>query len=536
MPSLTRALAAHDGGRPFAIYGASAEKASFAVWRRVTSRNVAQLPRRSAPGYSAPVEHALNEVRDPLVGAVIDGRYRIEGLLGRGGYGCVYAARQLNVDRDVAVKVLSAEVAKSELAVRRLEREARIISQLRHPSSLKLYDFGALPDGRWYLVVERLHGLPLSEVLTPGTRLHPMRVLNLLGQLAGALAEAHSLGVVHRDVKPANIFVETLGAEELVKLLDFGIAQWAEGQMLTGEGHVIGSPLWMSPEQARGEPVDPRSDLYSLGTVAFQCLAGRPPFVADSVVAIVFKHQIEPPPALPPMQGEPHIAAALQDVVFALLAKKPDQRPVSAREVQRLAQRIRQSSGRPGDEFALSASMRVDLESTLEPLLGPPTVESYELPAGEAALTPVESSSRRGRWGLWVAGLIAAGVAGSLTARFDFGQVSPSAPAAVGVALPRLPEPLASAAAMTPAPPVSATSVPPPVAISAAPSGPAAAVNSAPPSPPTEPSAAPVRPSSPVRPALLPRPAPRPPPPEPAPTSSKVFDQLMNDLPERKSP
>ncbi len=277
---------------------------------------------------------APKTLEDPLIGVLLDARYEIERIVGVGGFGRVYRARQLNVDRAVAVKVLSVDASQQSDQVRRFENEARIISRLRHPNTLKLVDSGRTPDGRLYIATEFLSGSPLDIAL----RARPMdsaRVLRLLRQVCSSLAEAHEAGVVHRDLKPANVFVEAVGGEEVVKVLDFGVAKLTQQATETATGTIFGTPTYMSPEQASGEPVDPRSDLYAVGVLAYEMLTGRPPFRGSTPMSVLLKHIQEQPTPLSSLV-DPPLMPALEAFVMQLLAKGPDQRPESATAVVEL--------------------------------------------------------------------------------------------------------------------------------------------------------------------------------------------------------
>ena len=223
---------------------------------------------------------------DALIGAVLDQRYRIESEIGAGGFGTVYSARQLKFDREVAIKILNADAASTPEHVRRFETEARVVAQLRHPATLTLLDFGQTDEGRFYAVTERLHGKPLDDLLARGP-LESARVLRLLRQICDSLVEAHDQKIIHRDLKPSNIFIQTIGDQEIVKVLDFGIAKLLKQPGITSTGETCGTPVYMSPEQARGEALDARSDLYSLGVMAYECLAGQPPFYATTPVSLL---------------------------------------------------------------------------------------------------------------------------------------------------------------------------------------------------------------------------------------------------------
>ena len=270
---------------------------------------------------------------DSLVGQVLAGRYRVVEGIGRGGMGMVYHGIQLNVDRDVAIKVIKSEAAESVEAVKRFEVEAHVISRLAHPHTLRLYDFWQAEDGRLFLITEFLQGTPLDKLLLKQGRLTPVRTLRLLRQICGALAEAHGKGIVHRDLKPSNIFVQQLGHEEFVKLIDFGIAKVADGSIDTATGKIFGSPAYMSPEQARGDDIGSASDLYSLGIVAYECLTGEVPFHGSTTYSVLLKHMNEPPASLRSIQP-PIVEEEIDDLVMTLLAKLPDDRPKSAAIVQ----------------------------------------------------------------------------------------------------------------------------------------------------------------------------------------------------------
>jgi tRNA A-37 threonylcarbamoyl transferase component Bud32 len=251
-------------------------------------------------------------------------RYVLESRIATGGMGEVWAARDTVLDRAVAVKVLKTEYADDALFRQRFETEARHAAALHHPGIAAVFDYGeaSLDDGsatpRPYLVMELVEGQPLSALLRPSAPLDPAVAQDLLAQAAEALGVAHTGGIVHRDVKPANLLVTP---DRRVKVTDFGIARAAEGMALTRTGEVMGTPAYISPEQAEGGTATAASDVYSLGVVAFECLAGRRPFVADSPVATAIAHLRDPVPELP---GS--IPADLARVVRRALAKAPEER------------------------------------------------------------------------------------------------------------------------------------------------------------------------------------------------------------------
>lgn len=278
------------------------------------------------------LELPAETLTDPFLGSVFDGRYELLERVGTGGMGAVYRAVQTNVGRDVAVKVLSLAGLENADALRRFENEARVISQLHHPNTLKLIDFGRTADGRPYLVTEFLRGQPLQRLLDAAPK-STRWTLGVLRQVCDALAEAHALGIVHRDLKPENIFVEVINGAEIVRVLDFGIAKLGQNSH-TITGTVFGTPVYMSPEQAQGDIVDARSDLYSMGVIAYRCLVGRPPFSGEQALAILLKHLQEAP--VPPRLAAPNadIPLRVEELVLALLAKSPVERPQTALELR----------------------------------------------------------------------------------------------------------------------------------------------------------------------------------------------------------
>ena len=267
---------------------------------------------------------------DPLVGQVLQGRYKVRERVGAGGMGTVYRAVQVPFERDVAVKVLGAEHSRKEQLVQRFATEALIIAKLRHPNTLKLYDFGRAEDGRLYIVTEFLSGQPLDELLKVVRTLSEARVMKIIGQVCDSLAEAHAHGIVHRDLKPANIFIEHIGDQEIVKVLDFGVARVAETHSHTITGTIFGTPAYMSPEQAHGEDVDGRSDLYALGIIAYQCLAGRVPFTGTTPMSVLLKHIKDTPTPLLDLRPPPEIHPQVDGWVMQLLEKSPGARPATA--------------------------------------------------------------------------------------------------------------------------------------------------------------------------------------------------------------
>lgn len=272
-------------------------------------------------------------------GDVVDGRWRVEALLGVGGMGSVYRAEHVHVGRAAALKVLHADLSRSASERDRFRREARVATRLRSPHVVEVLDFGEDAAGRPYLAMELLEGEPLRAVLDREGRLAPERAVRLLRQLLEGLSAAHAAGIVHRDLKPENLWVSGVGADERLKVLDFGIAKWSETRgdaTRTQAGLVVGTPEYLAPEQAVGGEVDARADLYAAGVLAFVMLAGRHPFDTSDVRALVAAHAFERVPAL--SSAAPELAAwpRLADAVRRLTEKDRAHRPASAIEARAL--------------------------------------------------------------------------------------------------------------------------------------------------------------------------------------------------------
>jgi serine/threonine-protein kinase len=237
-------------------------------------------------------------VSQNLLGQSVDnGEYRIVERIGVGGMGAVYKAEQPSMNRLVAIKVLHSKFANRDDLVSRFRREARAMSQLSHPNTARVYKFGELEDGAAYFVMDYMEGKNLAHVVREQGPMEPERALNIMMQVCGALDEAHRAGIIHRDLKPENIFLTTQGGtSDFPKVLDFGLAKVSEKQMgrgsmmLTQEGMVFGTPEFMSPEQSMGEPLDRRSDIYSLGLILYELLTGKLPFEATKPIDIMRAH------------------------------------------------------------------------------------------------------------------------------------------------------------------------------------------------------------------------------------------------------
>jgi serine/threonine-protein kinase len=289
-------------------------------------------------------------------GDVLGGRYRLLGLVAVGGMGEVWRANDDTLGRQVAVKVLKAEYAEDPTFVERFRAEARNTAMLSHSGIATVYDYGEVSvegGANAYLVMELVPGQPLSAVLASEGTLSPARTMNVVGQAALALQAAHEAGVVHRDIKPGNLLVT---ADDTVKVTDFGIARATDAVPLTRTGTVLGTAFYLSPEQAAGDEVGPASDIYSLGVVAYECLAGRRPFAGTNPVAVALAHQREQPPPLPP--DVPH---QVRELVARAMAKNPPDRPPTAGDLGRAALALRDGleGTRPMPAMAMPPTARM---------------------------------------------------------------------------------------------------------------------------------------------------------------------------------
>jgi serine/threonine-protein kinase len=273
---------------------------------------------------------------DPYLGQVVARKYRVEKLLGEGGMGRVYRANQLVLEKPVVLKLLHPTLQRDARTVARFQREAKAASRLNHPNSIDVLDFGQTEDGALFIAMEFVDGRDLHQILTDDWPLPEPRVIRIVTQVLSALADAHQAGVIHRDLKPENVMVMARrgGESDVVKVLDFGIAKIVdgsseEGPSLTRTGFVCGTPEYMSPEQARGAPLDARSDLYSVGVLLYQMVTRQLPFSSDSAMGYATKHLTEDPP--PPNVLRPgSCSRELEALILWALRKEPADRPQTA--------------------------------------------------------------------------------------------------------------------------------------------------------------------------------------------------------------
>jgi serine/threonine-protein kinase len=297
---------------------------------------------RFCPFDGEPLEAASAEpAKDPLIGTVVDARYEVQAVLGEGGMGIVYRVLHRALERPFALKALRPELSRDgDLGVR-FTREAKAAASVAHPNVVQITDFGSLPSGQPYFVMELLVGEPLSSIVRRGGPIPAERAVKLLLQIVEALGAAHAAGVVHRDLKPDNILVcRTGGGGEIIKVLDFGLAKVAGQSRLTKNGVVFGTPHYMSPEQASGAVVDERTDIYALGVVMYEMFTGRVPFEADTYMGVLTKHLYVAPTPPSVLIGGTAVLGALEQVALRCLEKKVDRRYGSMEELRADLERV----------------------------------------------------------------------------------------------------------------------------------------------------------------------------------------------------
>lgn len=312
-----------------------------------------------------------NEQEDPLIDAVIDSRFRIDSLLGQGGMGAVYRGVQMSVNREVAIKVLRPELLDRELALERFYRESKIISELTHPNIVRLIDFGQDRErDLLYLVMELVNGYNLGDLLEQG-RMRAALGLEIVYQVCGALTEPHSRGVIHRDLKPDNLLLVPISDGTLqVKVLDFGIARaLGNNTQLTATGMVCGTPQYMAPEQAQNMDINAATDLYALGIILYEMLCGIPPFIGQNSLQVMLQHIQHIPSPLSSRMPAGALPPEIEDLVNDMLAKTPEARPTSAREVRDRIDKIRRSYDLDPVRLNPDVSRNVMFEKYLLPMM-----------------------------------------------------------------------------------------------------------------------------------------------------------------------
>jgi eukaryotic-like serine/threonine-protein kinase len=315
-------------------------------------------------------EMALAKPPDELSpGATIGGNYRIDRTLGEGGMGVVFAVTHLKLGKRFALKLLKKALARDPETRARFLVEAQAAGQIHHPNVVEITDYTSLPDGSAYMVMEYLDGQPLSRMIKLGGALPALRAVTIVRDVAAGLQAAHEAGVVHRDLKPDNVFVmQKKDGTDLAKILDFGVAKVAGSAKLTRTGMVFGTPHYMSPEQASGGAIDARTDVYALGVIMYEMFTGRVPFEADTYMGVLTKHMFEAP--IPPSQmaGVARELGALEDVTLRALAKRPEERYSSMSELVHDLDRIVQTA----------ADGRISVATTVDGIKRPDFVGNAE--------------------------------------------------------------------------------------------------------------------------------------------------------------
>ena len=296
-----------------------------------------------------------------MLGRIFLGRYEAVKLLGEGGMGRVYLAKQTDLGRQVVVKVMHDHIAADPKFRERFQRETLLMARFQHPNVVTLFDASLSDPQGPCIVMEYIRGVTLDTLLHRNNRLSPARVGRLLGQLCEALQAAHQEGIVHRDLKPANLMVVDPDTPyEKVKVMDFGLAKMVDVNPMayqkkptdTGMDFAVGTPGYISPEQVRGEEIDHRSDLYSVGVILFELLTGRLPFTGDETMDVLLAHATEPPPTFASLGASSWVPPAIEAVVQSCLAKNPADRPASARDLAEQYEKALISEEQPADGLA----------------------------------------------------------------------------------------------------------------------------------------------------------------------------------------
>ena len=310
-----------------------------------------RCPEHNSRLITLPIQHSL-------LNSEVDGKYEILELLGQGGMGTVYRARQKFIEREVALKVLRGEFARDVTGVKRFFSEARAASKLRNRHSVVLFDFGLAKEGFLYFTMELLRGVSLGRVLKDRGPLSAGEAVHIAIDVCHSLEEAHSMGIVHRDLKPDNIIIVEDRDEYIAKVVDFGIAKLLtddDGTSLTNTGMLCGTPAYMSPEQSAGREVGRGSDIYSLGIVLYEMLAGFPPFRAETPVLLLMKHINEEPRRISSVHPEVNIPASLDELLVKMLSKKPSERPNRVRELRESLEEMLQTASSEAQTVRLRA-------------------------------------------------------------------------------------------------------------------------------------------------------------------------------------
>ncbi|WP_437718604.1 protein kinase [Sorangium sp. So ce448] len=338
-----------------------------------------------------------NPSADPMLGRTIDGRYEVQAVVGEGGMGTVYEVRHKSLGRLFALKVLRHDIAQDAELVARFIQEAKAAAAIGHPNIVAVSDFGAIEveTGQAelpFFVMEFLSGTSLASLLRTEKTLPADRVGQIMLQCAAALGAAHSAGVIHRDLKPDNVYLVRNGEQEFVKLLDFGVAKVTGGKRLTRIGMVFGTPHYMSPEQAEGKRIDARADIYALGVLMYECFAGRVPFEADTYMGVLTKHMYMSPEPLEQVMPDATALGAFGPIVMRCLAKNPEERFSSMAD---LVEAIELALDPPGRVTSVAPPGELPRHESVRPRayesIRPRATESMRPRATEEMLAPVQA-------------------------------------------------------------------------------------------------------------------------------------------------
>lgn len=392
--------------------------------------------------------------QDQLIGTKLADRYQILSVIGHGGMGVVYKARHELMEREVAIKILKADLITDSMSVKRFQQEARAACKLKHPNVITLFDFGVSPaTGQPYLVMDYLKGISLADVIKKDGHIGVDRTVRIFLQACRALEHAHNQGVIHRDLKPGNIMLtETDDEKDFVKVVDFGVAKLIgpgaeeEAQRLTQTGEVCGSPVYMSPEQCMGQTLDPRSDIYSMGVVIYETLTGKLPILGKTMVDTMSKHISEMAPSFNTVRPDLYIPERVEGVVFKALAKDPGERQQSMAELER---ELEWAVPKPGKSDALRRSIQPGTDFKLPPR-STVTAQSQEIKVPIPTKAPAKAEKKP-------VGVIVAIVVAALVA----------AGGGIALMLMNRPEPAPPAVAPAPATTPPAATTPAPAATTA---------------------------------------------------------------------
>ncbi|WP_437803279.1 protein kinase domain-containing protein [Sorangium sp. So ce693] len=338
-----------------------------------------------------------NPSADPMLGRTIDGRYEVQAVVGEGGMGTVYEVRHKSLGRLFALKVLRHDIAQDAELVARFIQEAKAAAAIGHPNIVAVSDFGAIEveTGQAelpFFVMEFLSGTSLASLLRTEKTLPADRVGQIMLQCAAALGAAHAAGVIHRDLKPDNVYLVRNGDQEFVKLLDFGVAKVTGGKRLTRIGMVFGTPHYMSPEQAEGKRIDARADIYALGVLMYECFAGRVPFEADTYMGVLTKHMYMSPEPLEQVMPDATTLGAFGPIVMRCLAKNPEERFSSMAD---LVEAIELALDPPGRGVSVAPPGELPRHESIRPRahesIRPRAHESIRPRAHEEMLAPVQA-------------------------------------------------------------------------------------------------------------------------------------------------